>query len=188
MKKALQNNNSLFLKLAGHKYARWDSKSINTLLDFSNLTHGYDYDYVSETGDVTLKVGSILKFATHEESISIGIRILLFEYIKQGASSKLVEELNHIMGGIRFRNVLVANKGETPKWEFIVDITRPMTPKENAAILFSHLLSVGALDKVKCCQIENCNRFFTGPPNRKWCSDKCGSFHRVREKRRRDKY
>ncbi|MEM6484628.1 MAG: hypothetical protein AAF662_06545 [Pseudomonadota bacterium] len=55
------------------------------------------------------------------------------------------------------------------------------------AFRFSFLLNENALRHLKQCQSDICNDYFIGGPRAKWCSDACGSAHRMRKKRRRDK-
>jgi predicted RNA-binding Zn ribbon-like protein len=68
----------------------------------------------------------------------------------------------------------------------IADMRRPPDVQGIAAHLFSNQLALGALAGLKRCAEADCRKFFIGRPNKKWCSDSCGSRSRVRRKRRRD--
>lgn len=185
MKKALHVGKPIFLETLPGKFSRWDANSVDVLLHLANEVK-YDCEFVNEEGWATLKVGSILKLGRREESIAVVLRGYLNKFLIDGANVQFFDELNHILKDIAFRNVLVKSDKGHPEWAFIANFTVPITPKQNAAILFSHLLSIEALERVKLCRMEGCNSFFVGPPNRKWCSEKCGSHHRVRKKRKID--
>lgn len=55
------------------------------------------------------------------------------------------------------------------------------------ALAVARFINSGLVKKLKKCQLSECNNFFIGGPRAKWCSDNCGSKHRVRNKRKRDK-
>lgn len=128
----------------------------------------------------------VLNFATLPERVPLVTMAFLDRYIEKGATIELLSELTEILAKVPFRHVLMPDDKGQANWEFIVDIGRQLNAEEFAAIFFSHLLSIGALENVKRCQMNDCRRFYVGPPNRKWCSDSCGSKYRVRKKRKRD--
>lgn len=186
MKKVLHANQTLFLKLPD-KISKWDKDSIDVLLEFVNGVH--DLKEVNEKDFKGFRQASILRpieSLSYEETVAVLIRIYFNCYIDGGLTEKLIDELNSILQRVRFKHILMPSKNGHVRWEFIADFTKQLYREEFAAILFSHLLSIGALDNLQCCQLEHCNRFFVGPPNRRWCSDTCGSKHRVRKKRKRD--
>lgn len=185
MKKALHENQPIFLETLPGKFSRWDANSVDVLLDLANDVK-HEYETINAEGWATLKRGSILTFGSREESISVVLRVFLNKFLNDGADVQFFEDLNHILKDIPFRNVIIKSKKKNPEWAFIANMTTPMTPLQNATILFSHLVTTEALDKVKLCNMSKCNNFFVGSPNKKWCSKKCGSLHRVRKKRKRD--
>jgi hypothetical protein len=187
MKKALHDNQKIFLKLKEGEYSSWDGKSVEVLIEMVNNVHAYELmDNKEYQG---FKVGSILRpFDTlsFEELMSLLTRKFLCRYIEDPSNSILIDDLNDMLEKLRFRHVLIPSKSGYPSWEFIVDFTQEMLPDEAAAVLFSHLLSIGALTNVRRCEMKECSRFFVGRPNTKWCSKSCGGKYRVRKKRKRD--
>jgi predicted RNA-binding Zn ribbon-like protein len=108
-------------------------------------------------------------------------------YVQESASDEIIKDLNDELEWVRFRHVLRKTKTGTPAWQHIVDFEEAQDPFASAAYAFAHLLGIGGLRGLKRCQMPDCGRFFIGRPNAKWCSDACGSRHRVREKRNRDR-
>ena len=108
--------------------------------------------------------------------------------VEEGVTDKLVDDLNREVGTVRFRHILMPPKGDLPYWEYIADIRTSFGPEVKAAYAFSQHLAIGSFVGLKRCRLPNCQRFFIGRPNAKWCSKKCGSWHRVSQKRQRDKY
>lgn len=186
MKKALHQNQALHLVLGlDGKPSRFDKDSTGLVLQLANQVD----DYEISDGQYFLKISpTLVRPCSHEEAISIEIKIFIERFIRNQANDSLLEDINSNLRGVNFKHKLVHFKKGEPFWEYWVYMTNPMPPKVNAAILISHLLSIGALSNVKECNFEECNSFFVGPPNRKWCSSKCGSIHRVRQKRKRDKF
>jgi hypothetical protein len=185
MKKALHNKQALLIRQVKGGFSRWDEDSIDVLIVLANDVH--NYKMVDTKGYRGLKVGSILvPSPTYSERTSLVTMAFLDRYIDKGATNELLGELTDMLTEVPFQHVLVLDSRGHPKWKFIVDIGRQLDAEEFAAIFFSHLLSIGALENVKRCQMDECRRFFVGPPNRKWCSDSCGSKYRVRRKRKRD--
>ena len=185
MKKALHNKQALFIKQAKGGFSRWDEDSIDVLVELANDVHNYE---MVDTKDYRgLKVGSLLvPSPTYSERTSLVTMAFLDRYIEKGATIELLGELTEILAEVPFQHVLMPDGRGQANWEFIVDIGRQLDAEEFAAIFFSHLLSIGALENAKRCEMDDCRRFFVGPPNRKWCSDSCGSKYRVRKKRKRD--
>lgn len=71
-----------------------------------------------------------------------------------------------------------------PYWRRIANADAIDDPGLGIAYCIAHLLEIGAFDGLKRCNMKDCEKYFIGPPNRKWCSKKCGSLHRVRKKRK----
>ena len=52
------------------------------------------------------------------------------------------------------------------------------------AYMFSNVVSLGGLERLKRCQSNDCLNFFIGRPNAKWCTSSCGSKCRVKKMRK----
>ncbi|MBX2988844.1 MAG: CGNR zinc finger domain-containing protein [Bdellovibrionaceae bacterium] len=70
---------------------------------------------------------------------------------------------------------------------FVAHIPHEPPPTVFASYMFSNMTSLGWLEGLKRCRNPECQQFFIGRPNVKWCSKSCGSLYRVRQKRKRDK-
>jgi hypothetical protein len=70
---------------------------------------------------------------------------------------------------------------------FVAHIPNKPHPTIFAAYMFSNMTSLGWLEGLKRCKSPECQQFFLGRSNVKWCKKSCGSLCRVRQKRKRDK-
>ena len=111
----------------------------------------------------------------------------LEQLVQEGVTTKMIEDLNTELEGIRFQHVLKKDDSGEPTWLYIADYGFGQDADSRAAYAFSQLLTCGALEGLKKCQMSDCDNFFLGRPNAKWCSKKCGARHRVRSKRKRDR-
>lgn len=156
------------------KIQRWDAGLTDELLEMVN------HVLREELGASPLRVeaGYVFCAAMHD---------WLDRLFVDGPTEEMIAELNTELEDIRFQHVLEQTTSGRPKWDYIVDFGPGLDPDSAAAYGFSHLLEAGALDGLKRCQMEDCENFFIGRPNAKWCSKKCGSLHRVRSMRERDR-
>ncbi len=107
------------------------------------------------------------------------------EYLKHGASPALLNTLNANISVIGHQcHITPVNKKLSAI--FVAHIPHKPPPTVFAAYMFSNMVSLGWLDGLKRCKNPECQRFFVGRPNVKWCKKSCGSLVRVRKKRRRD--
>lgn len=107
------------------------------------------------------------------------------EYLRNGASVALLNTLNrnisvighqcHVMPGDKFAAIFVAHIPHQPP------------PTVFAAYMFTNMTSLGWLNGLKRCSSIDCQQFFIGRPNVKWCSKTCGSRSRVKKMRKRNK-
>ena len=75
-----------------------------------------------------------------------------------------------------------------PFWRRVANGDQINDPHVGVAYGVAHLLALGALEGLKRCRLHSCQNFFIGPPNKKSCSEKCGSHFRVKKKRKKDRY
>lgn len=109
------------------------------------------------------------------------------EYFLNGFSDTLLNSLNPKLQMIR--NLLLT---ETVNGKlvpvYVADLPMDPPPTVFAAHMFANIAFLGGLDKLERCESQDCQKFYTGGrPNRRWCSDACGSRNRVREKRSKSK-
>lgn len=113
--------------------------------------------------------------------------LLMTRLDQEGVTNTLVDDLNRLTEKIQYQHRLMFLKGDLPYGVYIADIRSSFSPDVLAAFAFSQQLAMGSFVGLKRCRLPNCQRFFIGRRNTKWCSKKCGSWHRVSQKRKRDK-
>jgi predicted RNA-binding Zn ribbon-like protein len=206
MKKALQEDEDLYFTFREGRFSAWSSKETDWFIEAAikglelsrKMQEAYseenlldpNSELARETPEVLWKVRYYkgIPNVSEEESFCLWINNLLSEYINQGRESQeMIDELNEFMSRIRYRHMLMPSNIGTPKWEYIADLDRQLTPDEIAAFSFSQMIVKGSLMNVKQCQMSDCGHYFTGRPNAKWCSKPCGSKYRVQKKRKKDK-
>ncbi|MEK6627652.1 MAG: hypothetical protein AABY53_03420 [Bdellovibrionota bacterium] len=118
--------------------------------------------------------------------------IFIYEWfeklVENGLTPEIVKQLNAPLSWIEFRRALMLGDDGQPYWRDVAN-GRDLKehPKLKTTYIISHLLAIGALKGLKRCDLKECKKFFIGPPNRIWCSKKCGSLFRVRENRKNKK-
>ena len=173
MKKALHGKEGVFRSLRQGTVSTWDAKDVEVLIEAANNALAFD-DREEST------------YITQEEMFCYRTREYMRRLIDEGVTDDLINELNDELLDLPFQHQLSVSKGGTPTWLFFADFDEQSDPVLAAAYGFSHILAPGGLDNLKICQMPDCQRFFIGRPNAKWCSKSCGSRHRVRKKRKRD--
>lgn len=112
-------------------------------------------------------------------------------YLKDGITDDFLNDLNAALHEIRYSKYilpldLLPSENGFPQNAYVAKYDKIPNPEAYAADDFSKLLTSGELKRLKRCQMEDCDHFFLGPPQARWCSKSCGSKFRVREKRKRD--
>ena len=169
MKKALPDQAEFFLYQRQGKPHVWDFYA-EEIIDFAN--EGSD--------------DSVLGSLVCQE-----IRDWMSRYLEEGVTDALLDDLNAALHEIRYSKFILpldlcsAERG-FPKNAYIAQYEKMPEPEAYAADDFSKLLTSGKLKRLKRCQLEGCDNFLLGRPQKRWCSKSCGSKFRVREKRKRD--
>ena len=108
------------------------------------------------------------------------------EHLRNGASAALLNTLNKNICAVGHQcHVMPGNKKLMAM--FVAHIPHRPPPTVFAAYMFSNMTSLGWLTGLKRCRNPDCQEFFLGRTNVKWCSKSCGSLYRVRQKRKRDR-
>jgi len=186
MKKALHDENDAFLTYREGEITAWRTHDVEMLLAAANDAPNYE---VTEKNGFTIlkKDGVAVTRVSPEETFCTIVHDWMCDLVDQGVTDTLIDELNSAVANIRYLHVLQPATDGNPYWQYnIADMNRNLTVDEAAAYAFSHQLALGGLNGLKRCQLSDCQRFFIGRPNAKWCSKTCGSKSRVREKRKRD--
>lgn len=174
MKKPLHKESETFLSYVGGRISVWDDGVEWALVEAAN--EGLKR-FLEET---TLYLPERMIF---ERAVAQWLTRLL----NDGVTARLIDELNKQTAHIRYRRLLNLDEGGSPRWDEIADLGNDIEPESKAAYAISHLLGSGAFQRLRQCRADACDRFFLGPPNAKWCSPRCGSRFRGRDKRKRDR-
>ena len=174
MKKPLLDESEIFLSHVEGRISAWDSSVEDVLVEAANqgLKHTFD--------QTTLLLPELMVFER-------AVAIWLTRVLNEGVTARLIDDLNKETSNIRYRRLLALEKGASPCWHNIADLDDDLNPEIRAAYAISHLVGSGAFRRLRQCQDDGCDRFFLGPPNAKWCSARCGSRARGRDKRKRDR-
>lgn len=187
MKKPLQSQNEGYFTWRNGKLVRWSNDGLQRILKAANDASKFEVDPV--TG-YTVFTGEAIHVAhdPRDRELCKALEAWMNRLISTKDRTAIVNEINRITGSVRYLHVLDIDQEGCAFWHYqIADMTRIPTPTETAALMFSEQLVMGNLEDLKRCAQPDCNNFFIGRPNKKWCSDSCGSKSRVRTKRKRDR-
>ena len=175
MEKALHDKKGPFLLYRRGQLIGWGTNDVKNLIDAANAA-------VINEETKTRKL-------TYDEYFKIIIHDWFEIFVNEGITEKVIKHLNARIQHVRFHHVLKYAGNGLPDWRYIADSNSIMSdPELQSAYGITHLLATGALNNLKRCGLKDCQKFFIGRSNVKWCSKSCGSLYRVRQKRRNDKY
>ena len=186
MPKALHDEAEVFFTFQRGELIAWQASDVDMLIQAANDAPEFE---TTQKGDFTLLVkdGVVVPRVSDEEAFCIEVNDWMCELVDNGVTDEMIEELNSSLNDLRYVHVLMRSEDGKPYWQRnIADMNRPPNVVVLAAHAFAHLLTSGGLNGVKRCAMPDCEKFFIGRPNAKWCSKSCGSKHRVRRKRKRD--
>ena len=118
------------------------------------------------------------------------LREWMGRYLEEGVTDDFLNDLNSALHEIRYSKYifpldLLPSEIGFPQNGYVAKHNRRLSPEAYAADDFSKLLTSGVLKGLKICELEGCEKFFLGPPQKSWCSKSCGSKFRVRQLRKR---
>ena len=175
MEKALHDGKEPFLLYRKGELIGWGANDVKNLIDAANA---------AVVNEETKR-----RKLTYDEYFKIIIHDWFEIFVNEGITEKVIKHLNARIQHVRFHHVLKYSENGLPYWRHIADSNSMMSdPELQSAYGITHLLATGALKNLKCCRSKNCQKFFIGRSNVKWCSKSCGSLYRVRQKRKRDKH
>lgn len=126
------------------------------------------------------------ELTTHQAECALA-REWLDLFINKGITKEVVARLNSRIGHIQFIHVLEPATKGLPNWRRIANGDKIDDPELSIAYGVAYLLAAGSFQGLKRCEFKECQKFFIGRPNKKWCSDSCGSHSRVKKMRKRNK-
>jgi hypothetical protein len=187
MKKPLHGGESRYYSFKNGELIVWGAHDVVMLLEAANEAPKFE---VVEKGGLSLlaKNGVVVPEVSPEDSFCVAVNDWMNSLFRDGVTDELIDDLNQHLADVRYVQVLEPLGRGAASWRYnIADMNGQHDPVEAAAYAFSNQLAIGSLAKLRRCQLADCQKFFLGPPNAKWCSASCGSKNRVRRKRKRDK-
>ena len=186
MKKALHDEEKVFFSFRKGEISAWSTHDMETLLAAANDVPEYEVEE-RKGFQVLLKDGEVVLRLSPEEMFCQILHDWMHDIVDNGITDDLIEELNDVVGKIRYIHVLMLSKDGKPYWQNnIADLNRSPEAQEVAGYAVAHQLAIGGFEGLRRCQLPDCEKLFIGRPNAKWCSKSCGSKSRVRRKRKRD--
>lgn len=186
MDKALHDETDVFFSFRKGELIAWRNHDVDMLLAAAN--NAPEYEVSEKNGIPLLKKDDVV--VTRESPEDAFCRIVhdwMCDIEDNGVTDELIEELNDVLADTRYIHVLRLSEDRIPYWQQnIADLNRSPDVLETAGYAFANQLAIGGLEGLKRCQLPDCEKFFIGRPNAKWCSKSCGSKYRVRRKRKRD--
>lgn len=154
----------------GKEPQRYDKDSVEFLIDGANC-------YLEEGEE-----GPKSKVA-----LSKSLFNLMSSYEKDGPTNQLIDELNKFLEPVKHQ-CFIGRKNQKLITTYVAHLKHHPDPGVFACYLFSSMASLGWLDGLKRCQSPECQKFFIGRSNVKWCSKTCGSRSRVKKMRKRKNF
>lgn len=173
MKKALQDKKQRFLLSSKGRLIGWGISDVKNLLKNANRAKAEN-----------LKLGPEI---TLKEAECVFAREWFDVFIDNGPSKEVIGKLNSRISHVRYHHVLMHSSKGLPYWRRVANADQIQDPELSIAYCMAHLLACGAFKGLKRCDLKDCQKFYTGRSNVRWCSKSCGSLYRVRQKRKRDR-
>lgn len=174
MKKALQAETDQFLLSSKGKLIGWGVADVKNLLKKANKAKLENLKLDNEP--------------TLHEAECIFTREWFDSFIDKGFSKEIIDKLNSRIAHVRYHHILMHSPKGSPYWRHVANADQIHDPELSIAYCMAHLLASGAFKGLKRCDLKDCQKYFIGRPNTKWCSKTCGSLYRVRQKRKKDQH
>jgi hypothetical protein len=174
MKKPLQVEKEQFLLSSKGRLIGWGASDVKNLIKNANKAK---VENLNLSSDITL----------HEAECIFTMEWFDL-FIDKGLSKEVIDKLNSRIAHVRYHHILMPSSKELPYWRHVANADQIQDPELSIAYSVSHLLATGSFIGLKRCGLKECQKYYIGRSNVKWCSKSCGSLFRVRQKRRKDKY
>ena len=180
MKKTLHSNHHVFASSLNGEVRAWSIDDADVLIEAANM-------HLSNT-----RFNPRLSISLEELFNSICFD-LMARFQSQGQTEEFLNEVNSAISHIRYQHILMPSEVGQPHWQCVAQMNGPdpgvthPDPGLLAYFIFSNILAMGGLKNLRRCNVNDCQKFFIGPKNKKSCSTTCGSKYRVRKKRKRDR-
>ena len=187
MKKALHDKNDVFFTFRKGELLGWKAHDVEMLLAAANDAPVLEHEERKNGYTIVKKDGVVVTSLSSVETFCLSVNDLMSDLVDEGVTVEMIDDINTVLFDIRYIHVLMLSDSGTPYWQNnIADMNRAPSEQEAAYYAFAHQLAIGGLEGLKRCQLSDCEKFFIGRPDAKWCSKSCGSKYRVRKKRKKD--
>lgn len=145
-----------------------------------------DASFLLDAANIHIERANGLDNQDHPQMLALEtfIHDCMVEYYQNGVSEILLEMLNNNLANVRHQCLMeIVEKKLVPVYVGYL----PHNPPQHifAAYMFSNITSLGGLEGLKRCKSTDCQKFFIGRSNVKWCSKACGSRSRVKKMRKK---
>ena len=173
MKKPLQPENDQFLISSKGRLIGWGHADTKNLLIKANRAK-----------TLNLNLDSQLTLDEFECAL---IKEWFDSFIDIGFTKEVIANLNARISHVNYHHVLMYSSKGLPYWRNVANADQIINPEVGIAYCVSHLLASGAFQGLKRCKLKECQEYFIGKSNQKWCSSNCGSHFRVKKMRKKNK-
>ncbi len=173
MKKPLQGKQEPFLVSSKGRLIAWGVADVKNLIKNANK---------AKTENLVLENGLTL----HEAECFFA-REWFDTFIDKGFTKEVIDKLNARIAHVWYHHILMPSPKGLPYWRHVANADRINEPELSISYSVAQLLAYGALEGLKRCGQKDCEKYFIGRPNVKWCSKSCGSLFRVRQKRKKER-
>jgi len=174
MKKPLRPKGPVFYVVSGQNVHVLDDNSVPHLLEAANksVARGIDEPVV---------------YAGQQATYQDSLRFWLERVFAGDSFDQLVADLNSFVRHIPHSHVLGVTEDGSPRWEHYAQMEESVDPRIRAAHGIAHFLASDGFRRLRRCKASDCEKFYLGPPQSKWCCENCGSRERGRKKREKDR-
>ena len=159
MKKALHDEEKVYFSFRKGEISAWSTHDTEGLLAAANNVPEYEVE-VRNGIPVLLKDGEGVLRMSPEEMFCNIVHDWMHDIVDNGITDDLIQELNDVVGKIRYIHVLMLSKDGKPYWQTnIADLNRSPEVLEVAGYAVAHQMAIGGLEGLKRCQLPDCEAY-----------------------------
>lgn len=173
MEKPLQTEKEQFLLSSKGRLIGWGLADVKNLLKNAN-----------KAKTENLKLGSEV---TIHEAECVFTREWFDLFIDKGITKEIINKLNSRISHVLYHHILMPSSKGFSYWRRVANADQIDDPELSIAYAMAHLLACGAFVGLKRCRSKECQKYFIGKSNKKWCTSTCGSRSRVKKMRKKNR-
>ncbi len=171
MKKPLQKEKEQFVVMRKGQLIGWGHADVKNLIRMANRA-------ITENIDINSNI-------TIREAECALAKEWFDMFLEKGITKEVTSKLNSRIGHVQFLHVLSHSTDGSLHWRRIANGDKIDDPEISIAYMMAHLLSSGEFKGLKRCERKECEKYYIGRPNKRWCSESCGSHFRVKRMRKK---